>query len=217
MDLQTCGLSAASAEAAAGATLQQVVAGNFSIAACSGTSQATTQEQQCIFNSTCTDVTAAYGQVALGVHTNQQFWMTAEQGLSTDLQTCGLSPASAEATVGATFQQVLAGTFSIAACSGANPASAQEQQCIFNSTCTDMTAAFGQIVGGTHANQQFWMSVGQGLFTDLQTCGLSAAGAEATVGATLQQVVAGTFSIAACTDAGTSFRKRSPSTRGIRR
>ncbi|MGO9607538.1 MAG: hypothetical protein ACLQAT_29760 [Candidatus Binataceae bacterium] len=142
------------------------------------------------------------------MHTNQQFWATAQQGLSADLQACGLSPASAEADVGATFQQVLNGTFSIAACTGTSQASAQEQQCIFNSTCADVTAAFGQIAAGVPTNQQFWANAEQGLSADLQTCGLSPASAEATVGATIQQVLTGTFSIAACTESSSMSRIR---------
>ncbi len=165
-----------------------------------------TAQQQCIFNTTCAEVTAAYGTAAGAAGTGTityRFWSRIGQKLFKDLQsTCGVSSATGEAAVGATLQQLLAGSFSTAACSGTTTASAEEQQCIFNTTCADVTSAYSTAAGAAGTGTityRFWSRIGQKLFTDLQsTCGVSSATGEAAVGATLQKLLAGTFSTAAC-------------------
>jgi hypothetical protein len=80
-------------------------------------------------------------------------------------------------------------------------ASTAQEQCIFNTTCADVTAVYSKAAGAAGKGTiktQFWSKIGQKLFTDLQSCGVDAATGEAAVGATLQQVLAGTFSTAGC-------------------
>lgn len=202
----SCGLNSVDAERQVGATLQKVFTGRFSVAGCAAAKRVTRLQQACVFNTTCTDVTATYRQVAENAGNgtvNRQFWHNAALKLFGDLQTeCGTDAANARAEVGATLQKVINGKFSIARCATANGVTAQQQECVFNTTCTDITKDYQQLVGGgTAITGQFWKTAAQKLLTDLETaCGLNATNAEAIDGATLQQVMTGKLSSTTCSN-----------------